>query len=269
VSLGDAGLAKALPVPFVQGRLLSDWLSRVFFSQLGETRKLRYLSQDDRRALLVEIANNTKTNVRSILEKRLKPVYTRNAHIAMKKMPKSWQKRHRRLDRGDMEHFRSLLRNSRLLRSLEDLDSEIDRAAYSLANNPAVYPDHKALAEAFEKSMSPINARIRTIARSEAMRVANAARERQFKKFEDEMNEALRRKGIPGERKILYRWVGPQDSKTSRCCSRIKREQGAGLPLDELKELVMKVSLEEGFEGDWRMPHPNCRHTFTPVKKRV
>ena len=89
------------------------------------------------------------------------------------------------------------------------------------------------------------------IARTETSRIANKARELEFKERHPEGR---------------YIWIGPQDHRTTKICETIKSEQpNEGLRLDELKILVNDVSTRFGMVPyDWT-PHINCRHTFRRV----
>ncbi len=67
-----------------------------------------------------------------------------------------------------------------------------------------------------------------------------------------------------GSEDFIYKWVGPNDDRTSDISKEIKRKSLKGLKLETLKNLVRKTSEKFGFkpDRDW-FSHPNQRHTFT------
>lgn len=99
-----------------------------------------------------------------------------------------------------------------------------------------------------------------TIARSETASVLNNAREEGYEQRRD-----------AGE-KQYFKWVGPDDSRTTDACERLKEltnpdEGGTPKTMSELKRLERQVA-NEFFPGlEWRehMLHPNERHTFRRV----
>ncbi len=69
-----------------------------------------------------------------------------------------------------------------------------------------------------------------------------------------------------GAEDFKYKWIGPNDNRTSDISKEIKRKSLRGLKLETLKGLVRKTSESFGFkpDRDW-FSHPNQRHTFTRV----
>ena len=66
-----------------------------------------------------------------------------------------------------------------------------------------------------------------------------------------------------GSEDFLYYWAGPDDGRTTDMSKEIKFLSKDGLPKEELKALVRKVSRKYGFkpERDW-WSHFQQRHTF-------
>ena len=89
------------------------------------------------------------------------------------------------------------------------------------------------------------------IARTENAVLKNNIREFNFTKVE-------------GSENFLFKWLGPNDNRTSDISKEIKRKSAHGLKLETLKSLVRKTSEKYGFEPDrdW-FSHPNQRHSFT------
>jgi len=91
------------------------------------------------------------------------------------------------------------------------------------------------------------------IARTESAMLKNATREFNFTR-------------ATGSEDFVYKWVGPNDNRTSDISKEIKKKSVKGLKLETLKNLVRKTSEKFGFkpDRDW-FSHPNQRHTFTRV----
>lgn len=91
------------------------------------------------------------------------------------------------------------------------------------------------------------------IARTESSILKNATREFNFSRAR-------------GSSDFVYKWIGPDDRRTSDISKEIKTKSRKGLKLETLKSLVRKTSEKFGFtpDRDW-FSHPNQRHTFTRV----
>jgi len=90
------------------------------------------------------------------------------------------------------------------------------------------------------------------IARTESHELYSKLRELAYRDLDPE-----------GERK--YRWVGPQDHRTTNICKRIKQRTRNGVDLDMLKRIIKEEAEREGIEAREWTPHPNCRHTAVVV----
>ena len=88
------------------------------------------------------------------------------------------------------------------------------------------------------------------ISRTENAVLKNNVREFNFTKAE-------------GSEDFVYKWLGPNDNRTSDISKEIKKKSAKGLKLETLKSLVRKTSEKFGFspDRDW-FSHPNQRHSF-------
>ena len=68
---------------------------------------------------------------------------------------------------------------------------------------------------------------------------------------------------VEGSESFLYKWLGPNDNRTSDISKEIKKKSARGLKLNTLKNLVRKTSIKFGFkpDRDW-FSHFNQRHSF-------
>lgn len=108
------------------------------------------------------------------------------------------------------------------------------------------------------------------IARTETWKVWETARMQAYEEYERETGDTL-----------LYRFGRDlPDKKQCRICTEIIRQSEDGVPLSELKRIVVRVSTDPAFGGSpkWKperdggfpLSHPNCRHGFwRTVSKEV
>lgn len=107
---------------------------------------------------------------------------------------------------------------------------------------------------------------LETIARSETWKIYETAR---ANAYEQQMEE-------DGE-EYLFRFGTKNDLKTCDCCTEIMGETADGVPMEELKEIIVRISKKyfpswnPTRDNNFPMPHPNCRHrhwrTFRDVSK--
>ena len=91
-----------------------------------------------------------------------------------------------------------------------------------------------------------------TIVRTEQQALQNSIREYNFNNIE-------------GSENFTYKWLGPNDNRTSEICEEIKSQTLKGVSMDTLKKTINDVAKSHGVEAREFTPHPNCRHTFVKV----
>jgi len=97
------------------------------------------------------------------------------------------------------------------------------------------------------------------IVRTEMTSVANKAREIAYEKRMEERGEEFK-----------FKWVGPDDDRTSDVCKEIKgriNKKGGAVKLETLKDIIETVSKEKNPRLHYRdfVPHINCRHKMVRV----
>ncbi|RME52495.1 phage portal protein [Candidatus Woesearchaeota archaeon] len=101
--------------------------------------------------------------------------------------------------------------------------------------------------------------RAENIARTETGKVSAAARINQYRKADP-------------ENKFLYKWVGPDDHRTTRTCKRIMQRTKNGVPFDELVRIIEEESKKDfpdfTIDKDAPVAHYQCRHTFVKVGQK-
>jgi len=102
---------------------------------------------------------------------------------------------------------------------------------------------------AISKEISRFQAEM--IVRTEQSAVYNTARELSYKEADP-------------QDKMLYKWIGPTDARTTDICKNIKSRSMKGVSMEELKKIVKDESRKADANWavrDW-VPHANCRHSF-------
>lgn len=95
-----------------------------------------------------------------------------------------------------------------------------------------------------------------TIARTEMSKVGAAARKNSYQKEEDFDT-------------LKFRWIGPDDNRTTDISKRIKQRTKNGVTWDKLVKIVEEESRKENpswtVDKEFPVSHPNSRHTFVRV----
>jgi hypothetical protein len=96
--------------------------------------------------------------------------------------------------------------------------------------------------------------RLRNIARTETTKVSNTARLNGYAQADKEGT-------------YKFKWIGPDDSRTTETCKRIKERTKSGVSLDELKAIVTEEArkADPEFETNGLIGHYSCRHTFIKI----
>lgn len=68
------------------------------------------------------------------------------------------------------------------------------------------------------------------------------------------------------DKSVMFRWVNPQDKRTTPCCTKLVSVTANGVTLERLRQLV-KQNAEAGFYDPKSplLPHYQCRSTFVAV----
>lgn len=73
---------------------------------------------------------------------------------------------------------------------------------------------------------------------------------------------------MDGSENFKYKWIGPNDDRTTDICRNIKRRTTSGVSLKRLREIIRQEGRKGGFEifkENPYTPHINCRHTLIRV----
>jgi hypothetical protein len=97
------------------------------------------------------------------------------------------------------------------------------------------------------------------IVRTESTAVANKARELAYQEREEESGETY-----------VFKWVGPDDNRTTKTCKEIVatiNREGGAVPLKRLKQIIHDVSKKDNPDLKPRdyVAHIGCRHRLLRV----
>jgi hypothetical protein len=98
------------------------------------------------------------------------------------------------------------------------------------------------------------------IVRTETASLRNTAREQAYKSMDPEGN-------------FKFKWIGPDDHRTTDTCLAITKRTRNGVNIDELKEIIKdevenakkRGELPNDYDAREYSPHFQCRHTFSKV----
>lgn len=94
------------------------------------------------------------------------------------------------------------------------------------------------------------------IARTESTALKNKTREFNFEEAAKEQDKEFK-----------FKWLGPNDKRTSEICTAIKSRTKSGVTMKELKKIIKEEADKQGVQArpDDLIAHPGERHTFIKV----
>lgn len=154
--------------------------------------------------------------------------------------------------------LRALLQDNIVWKAFEGVGEQLSEKLGDVVKDFMITPEMfnvDKMVEAMKDIADVSINRLETIARTETQAVAMKGRELGFNVYDPQQS-------------WIYKWVGPDDWRTSTQCKEIKARQGKGLHLNELKALIKEVSEKYGGKSwtarDW-IAHINCRHGIVRV----
>jgi SPP1 gp7 family putative phage head morphogenesis protein len=120
-----------------------------------------------------------------------------------------------------------------------ELSQKLNDVIETAYEEPELFTMDKIIT-AMKKASDEEEYRLARIARTETTKVSNLARANSYLKA--------------GQEDALFKWVGPDDSRTTDICKEIKEKTKNGVKLAKLAELTNNF-----------LPHFQCRHTFVKV----
>lgn len=244
-------------VVFVQGASIYDGIDRIDFIIRGEIGDTITLSKQDAEIItkqeIVKQACNSGIEHNHVYKRRIRKIQEL-IQKTFKNIAKS-EGKHDLVYKTNYKELANFIEESLyegkfdgLSKSLSDLIKE-----YIVRAMIKGYPIQRIITYIDRKGKDKINrARAEIIARTETQALQNKIREWSYKK-------------IDPEGKFKYKWIGPDDNRTTEVCKRIKERTRAGVTLEQLKKIIHEEAKNAGFEPREFTPHINCRHTFVRV----
>ncbi|MEW6295947.1 MAG: hypothetical protein AB1467_06730 [Candidatus Diapherotrites archaeon] len=133
-----------------------------------------------------------------------------------------------------------------------NMNSSISKKLNEIISEAYAKPEEftiKKIMDKMKETISEEDYKLERIARTETNHVSNIARMNSYMKADPK-----------GEFK--YKWIGPDDYRTTELCKELKQKTSNGVTLKELKELIKSTSNKYGFEARDFTPHVNCRHSY-------
>ncbi|RLF66130.1 MAG: hypothetical protein DRN30_02740, partial [Thermoplasmata archaeon] len=158
--------------------------------------------------------------------------------------------------------LRKIISNYPLKSELEDFRTELMLIIRRELTNPEGTTLER-IRRKIEEKVGEFTENISTLIRNIFHETINEIRETYFQ-------EENKRRQEEGEEELKFKWIGPDDYRTTEVCRRIKERTRNGVTLEELKRVVREEAIRGGFGWFYSelrpfTPHPNCRHTFIPA----
>jgi hypothetical protein len=152
----------------------------------------------------------------------------------------------------EVEELTNELSDTIFRRRFEGLDKPLSEKAKSIVVEGLI--EDKSLEEMKEamKKEGISEKQAETIARTESQALQLKAREFFFRKQDP-------------EEEYKYKWINPNDDRTSDICKSILSRTLTGVPLSKLRKIVNEESKKAGLEPRDFVPHPNCRSSFVRI----
>ncbi len=208
-------------------------------------------SEEQIKKVIAKLTEKFKEKAKNVTKKELERAYKKTIEEVEKEINMD-------LGFGDLDkNAVELLANSKVLteaydgmsKALSEKLNSIIAEAYRTGEL-----DINKIVSRMKQAASEEEYKLRRIARTETTKVSNLARYNSYVKADP-------------EGKALYKWIGPDDSRTTPICKEIKEKTKHGVTLQELKRIIYETAKKYNpdFEPGEFLPHINCRHTFVRV----
>lgn len=214
----------------------------------------RFPTEDELYKVLEEIDSHLEQNLRDAVKQNFKRVYEKGMDDVGKELGVNvlWTKQD--------DFALSVLENQPVLqRSFAGLRKELslkvrDVIRDSIKNEGL---DRRELTRKIQDVTNLAESRAENIARTESSKVMSAARKNSYQKEQD-------------FDKFLFKWIGPDDQRTTKLSKRIKARVGKGATWNNLLKIITeeshRVFPEWTVDPDFPVSHYQSRHTFVRVQ---
>ena len=159
----------------------------------------------------------------------------------------------------DQNALVALTNSKTLATSFSNISSKLTNSLQGIIREAYHTPQGLSFANIQEKIQQVANVtdfRAETIARTEAGKISSAARKVSYEKQK-------------GFNDFKFKWIGPNDNRTTSTSSRIKRRVGKGVSYEKLVRIVTEESAKDfptwTVDPNALMSHWNSRHIWVKV----
>jgi SPP1 gp7 family putative phage head morphogenesis protein len=220
-----------------------------------------------------EIAEDLAEQIRSMIPKRMtkreiKTLGNRIAKLSSKRLKAKLRKQLEKVYKEQIEYVANdmgvdigfgqpdknvievIMNDDKLGQALIRLNSVAARKASEIIEQGlAQARSLKEITDKLQQVATITETRADLIARTESQRVQTLARANSYEQVVDDGAK--------------FKWIGPNDRRTTDICKKIRKRTRRGVSLERLKEIIKEESDETFYSTDSPYsPHWNCRHTF-------
>ena len=158
------------------------------------------------------------------------------------------------------EHAIEMLRQDRIFKdAFNGVEENVAKKLGDVIKNAYEKPEEFTL-DRIVKNMRAVadeeEGHLMNIARTETNHISNIARENSYSQIKD-------------SDKLKFKWIGPDDERTTPVCEELKRITAGGVFLPDLKQKIQHVAAKYGYTARDFTPHFQCRHTFIRTAKQL
>ena len=242
---GTPELAKAVGLRDKVG--LKKKLLEAFKKELRNLDLERKPSKERLLKFADKFSETMSNEMRRVLDDSIVSIYRRAGEDVAKELKVSWG-----FSGVDEQAIRSLRSEKIFDLTFKNLNKSVNsklrdaiRLSYSEPKSLSIDKIVDNMLEAVEVEKS----RLETIARTETHHISMIARKNSYK-------------SAGGQKNFLYKWIGPDDHRTTDICKEISEKTTNGVSFSELQKTIKETAEKYGSKARDLTPHVNCRHVF-------
>jgi len=215
------------------------------------------LKKKDKRAIQAKInkvARQFSRNLKDLTAKKVKQDYMKSVEDVEKELNQNFS-----FGKADQNAINAITDSKVFSESFENVEKKmakrLNKVLARAFREPERFTIDNIVSEMKEEA-DLSEGQLRTIARTETTKIANAARKTSYDKADDGS--------------FRYSWIGPSDQRTTQTCNNISRRTDKGVKMDELLRIMKQETKKEFPEftvnKDAMAAHYNCRHVMLRIK---
>lgn len=211
-------------------------------------------SEEEFNKIVDDISKKLGTQAKKKSSTRLKTIYEKSMKETAKELDTQLT-----LNEKDKNVIEALKRDVVYQKAFKNLSENVSKRLKDVIEE--AYADPKSftinnIVDSMKEELEKTDNELRTIARTETSKISIAARKTSYDKT-----------GVT----YKYKWVGPDDRRTSDVSKEIKKRTNNGVSWEELVRIIQEEATKKSSKWEVNplapIPHPNTRHTF--IAERV